>query len=394
MSVLTVAGWLTAVALPPADATDFSLRGKLLLVKPGNLVRVAGAPEGNTQLLAGGGGAVTVTGGSLRVFDLGGFPGGGDDNYVLPGTWKAVGSPRRPLGLRYHGKGSLTDPCPVIVVKRTVVKALCRGGAIRLVPPFDGDVGVILSLDVGGGVRICATFGGRTIKNEVGSLKRVAAPAVPCPDDGAVTTTSTTGPGGSTTTTTATLPPGPHLVINEIDYDQPGEDGREFVEVYNPRPTPTSVAGLALVFVSGATNTEYRRVDLTPGGAIPAGECLVVGPSTVTVPASAVKISVPEFDAGNAIENGAPDGVLLLDTVSGLVLDRFSYEGAITAATVTGVAGPVGLVEGTPLPLVVADNDTITGSLIRDPSGYDSDNAASDWVFTTVPTPGQPNLAF
>ena len=50
------------------------------------------------------------------------------------------------------------------------------------------------------------------------------------------------------------------------------------------------------------------------------------------------------------------------------------------------------LVEGTTLPVDVADSNTVDGTLARIPDGTDADNAATDWVFTTTPTPGAVNV--
>ena len=50
------------------------------------------------------------------------------------------------------------------------------------------------------------------------------------------------------------------------------------------------------------------------------------------------------------------------------------------------------LVEGTPLPVDVADSNTVDGTLARIPDGSDSGNAATDWSFTTTPTPGSANV--
>ena len=51
------------------------------------------------------------------------------------------------------------------------------------------------------------------------------------------------------------------------------------------------------------------------------------------------------------------------------------------------------LVEGTELPAAVADSNTVAGSLSRNPNGRDTDDAASDWVFTTTVTRGAANVA-
>ena len=90
-------------------------------------------------------------------------------------------------------------------------------------------------------------------------------------------------------------------------------------------------------------------------------------------------------------QNGAPDGVALVDTATDALLDALSYEGPITAAQIGPVT--VSLVEGTVLPPSVADSNTVAGSLARNPDGRDTNDAASDWVFTTTPTPGAPNVA-
>jgi hypothetical protein len=182
------------------------------------------------------------------------------------------------------------------------------------------------------------------------------------------------------------------LVINELDYDQLGTDSNEFVEIYNAGNTTRSLSGLSLVFVNGASNAEYRVVDLTPVGTLAAGQYLVVGSNTLlaTVPASAktLYLGLPS----DAIQNGAPDGVALVNVSQGAVLDALSYEGAITAAVITGFPAPVSLVEGTMLPVATQDSNTAAGSLVRFPNGMDTNNAASDWNLTGTPTPGTANV--
>ncbi len=160
---------------------------------------------------------------------------------------------------------------------------------------------------------------------------------------------------------------GPALVINEIDYDQVGSDTAGFVEIRNNGDTPATLDGIALVFVNGGDSTEYERVALT--GTLGAGAYLVV----------------PK-DA----QNGAPDGVALIDTTTKTLLDALSYEGSITSTTIDGQT--YSLVEGVPLPATVADSNTVDGSLIRNPDGHDSNDAATDWAFTTTPTQGAANV--
>jgi hypothetical protein len=159
---------------------------------------------------------------------------------------------------------------------------------------------------------------------------------------------------------------GARLVINEVDYDQVGADGDGFVEIANTGTAAADLTGVALVFVDGADGLEYRREELT--GTLGVDEYLVV-----------------PVDA----QNGAPDGVALVSG-STSVVDALSYEGEITQAQIGG--GAVSLVEGTALPASVADSNTVAGSLIRNPDGHDSDDAATDWAFTTTLTRGAANV--
>jgi hypothetical protein len=163
-------------------------------------------------------------------------------------------------------------------------------------------------------------------------------------------------------------PPAADLVINEIDYDQVGTDGGGFVEIANVGGSAATLDGIALVLVNGGDSLEYGRAAFT--GSLAAGAYLAVS-----------------IEA----QNGAPDGVALIDTASGALLDALSYEGEITAAVIDGVT--YNLVEGTSLPAAVADSNTADGSLSRIPDGSDTNDAATDWAFTTTKTPGAANVA-
>jgi hypothetical protein len=157
-------------------------------------------------------------------------------------------------------------------------------------------------------------------------------------------------------------------VINEIDYDQVGADTEGFVEIKNIGDAAAALDGIALVLVNGGDGQEYARSALT--GSLAAGGYVVV-----------------EIEA----QNGSPDGVALVDTGTGALLDALSYEGAINAAVIDGRT--YDLVEGTMLPETVADSNAQDGSLSRIPDGEDHDDAAADWEFTTTKTPGAANVA-
>lgn len=179
---------------------------------------------------------------------------------------------------------------------------------------------------------------------------------------------------------------GTGLVINEVDYDNVGHDTNEFVEIRNDGGAAASLDGLALVLVNGRDDTEYRRVGLT--GTLPAGGYLVVADATVDVAPGAM---VVRFGSSHDnVQNGAPDGVALVDTDTHKIIDALSYEGGITQAHLVGFPSPVSLVEGTATG--VADSNTNPGSVARIPNGSDTDDAHKDWRAVANPTPGSANV--
>jgi hypothetical protein len=199
---------------------------------------------------------------------------------------------------------------------------------------------------------------------------------------GSATITATFG--GSTAQANVTVNTGAnHLVINEVDYDQTGTDTAEFVEIFNPSAAPVDLTGKSLVFVNGSNNMTYENVDLSSGGMLPAGGFLVVAGPGVTVNPPAIKITVATF----TIQNGDPDGVALVDVTQGTLIDALCYGGPMTMANVTGITGPVSLVEGT----ATTVKDSLTGSMCRLPDGTDTDNASADWHLCATPTPGVAN---
>ncbi|MEZ4467866.1 MAG: lamin tail domain-containing protein [bacterium] len=167
-------------------------------------------------------------------------------------------------------------------------------------------------------------------------------------------------------------PPGDDLVINEIDYDQPGADGAEFVEIMNPTAAAIPLAGVRLEAVNGSGGAVYGTYNLSDAGAMLApGGYLVIGVAAVraALPAGTLSLDMP----ANGLQNGAPDGVRLMR--GNAFVDGLAYEGAMA-----------GVGEGMP---GIADPGE--GSLVRCPDGADSGDNANDFVLVAAPTPGAPN---
>jgi hypothetical protein len=152
-----------------------------------------------------------------------------------------------------------------------------------------------------------------------------------------------------------------------VDFDQVGTDHDGFVEIHNAGDSAAALDGIALVAVNGGDNAEYERESL----------------SGTLAPGAYVAVDIE-------LQNGPPDGLALIDTATATLLDALSYEGTITAASIDGTV--YDLVEGTALPETVADSNTVEGALIRNPDGADTDDAATDWAFSTTTTKGAANV--
>lgn len=115
----------------------------------------------------------------------------------------------------------------------------------------------------------------------------------------------------------AAAPAAPTTVfINEIHYDNDGTDSGEAIEIAGP--ASTDLTGWSLVLYNGNNGAAYDTDDLS--GTIPDQQN---GYGTVVM-------SYP----ANGIQNGAPDGLALVDA-SNTVIQFLSYEGTFTA-----VGGP------------------------------------------------------
>jgi len=104
-----------------------------------------------------------------------------------------------------------------------------------------------------------------------------------------------------------------NVFINEIHYDNSGTDTGEAIEIAGP--AGTNLSGWSLVLYNGATSASYNTRAL-------AGTLADAGDG-----AGFLAESYPT----NGIQNGAPDGVALVDDL-GSVVQFLSYEGSFTAA--------------------------------------------------------------
>jgi uncharacterized protein len=170
----------------------------------------------------------------------------------------------------------------------------------------------------------------------------------------AAVVTSLAGPA------TAAPPTAPY--VSELHYDNAGADAGEFVEVQ--LPAGGSSAGLSVVLYNGNNGALYGTLPL-PEVTAPGGEPVAVavdGPS-------------------DGIQNGAPDGLALVD--DGTVLEFLSYEGTMTATD-----GPAAGTTSTDIGVSEGSSTPVGQSLSR---SYDAEADALVWAGPAAATPGELN---
>ncbi len=162
------------------------------------------------------------------------------------------------------------------------------------------------------------------------------------------------------------------IIINEIDYDQPGTDTAEFIELFNSGTSILSLDSYSIDLINGSNSTSYRTIDLSGFDIGAKGYFVMCGD------ASQVANCDYSFTTTNSwFQNGAPDAVGLYKNAD--LLDSLSYEGTLAPFT-----------EGSLLTL--SDNNTDILSIGRIISGMDSNNNALDFELGCI-TPGTANIA-
>ncbi len=168
--------------------------------------------------------------------------------------------------------------------------------------------------------------------------------------------------------------PEPKLVINEIDYDQIGTDGAEYVEIKNIGTASADLSGYSLQLINGTGGgaAQYQLFALPAVTLVPGEYYVVCG--------NAANVANCDFDVSpdtDLVQNGAPDAVALLFGTT--IVDTVSYEGN-TGAPYTETTGTS-----------AADSNTVVGSIARCPDGVDTDVNNADFTFVSTITPGAAN---
>jgi hypothetical protein len=165
------------------------------------------------------------------------------------------------------------------------------------------------------------------------------------------------------------------VVVNEVDYDQPGNDSAEFIELFN-RDTinPGNLLNYVVILFNGSNSTVYDSI-IMPSFLLSYGQHYVICNSGGLVP----NCNLVHGASYDMIQNGAPDAIAIKHRISQTIVDAVSYEGACIAPYVEGTGA------GT-------DNAAYPGvGLSRYPDGTDTQNNSADFHLACS-TPGLANV--
>ena len=191
-------------------------------------------------------------------------------------------------------------------------------------------------------------------------------------DADGLTTTATLAVAASLFADLPLMPSPAVLLVNEIDYDQEGSsDNAEFIEILNPGSTAVDLSGYRFELVDGADSEAYLSFD--GAGELAGGAFLVIADQAVVdnLPAETSSLAL----TGSGITNG-PDGVRIVATADGRIVDAVHYEGVVAGSG-----------EGSPAP---EDPAAASTSIGRCPAGFDSNDNGHDFREMTA-TPGAAN---
>jgi predicted extracellular nuclease len=175
-------------------------------------------------------------------------------------------------------------------------------------------------------------------------------------------------------------PTGGDLVINEVDYDQPGTDTAEFIEIKNVGIDPADLSGFELRLVNGSGGAVYRTIALPAVSLAPGGYFVVCANAANTL---GCDLDVtPDIDL---VQNGSPDAVALFS--GSTLIDTVSYEGDTVAPYTEGSGSGL---EDPGTGGVGGPNDN--KSISRFPDGVDTGVNNVDFS-TRCATPGSANTS-
>lgn len=280
-----------------------------------------------------GGPANGMTSTDIGVFENGNGPATGSLRRTGSGTWDPPGT---------ADFGFCNDdiaPPPVTIASITVAPAsatVTQGGTVSFTAAaFDNANQAIPGV----------TFTWASDATAIATVDAAGVATAVAPGDANITATAGGVTGTAALHVNAPAPTLPPVRLSEIHYDNTGVDAFEAVEVEGPEGT--DLTGWSVVLYNGNGGAPYTTSPLS--GAIPA---MCSGRGVVVV-----------FYPQDGIQNGAPDGVALVDA-GGVLVEFLSYEGTFTATS-----GPASGVTSMDIGVVETSGTTVGHSLARTATG-------------------------
>lgn len=182
----------------------------------------------------------------------------------------------------------------------------------------------------------------------------------------------------------AAIAPDTPVFINELHYDNVGDDAGEFVEVAGP--AGTDLTGWSVVLYNGSSTSRASYDTDALSGTLSNDTGTGYGFATISYPK-------------DGLQNGSPDGVALVDG-AGAVVQFLSYEGAFTAANGPAAgqtSTDIGVVEGSGTPVghslqLTGTGDSSGGFTWAPPAAATPGAANNDQTFVASGDPLPPGL--
>lgn len=174
---------------------------------------------------------------------------------------------------------------------------------------------------------------------------------------------------------------GANIIFSEIDYDQPGIDNAEFIELFIPNDVTISNCEIRRLNGSTPTNPQKYGDSTDISGTYTAGTYIVIGGTGIA--GRDFTFSTGSACATDCLQNGANDAFALVDTSgAGTLVWLISYEGEISNYN------PGDGSSNTSQNLPVSEGNTSpNNSIINGPTA-----GIADATNTTDVTPGSANL--
>ena len=162
------------------------------------------------------------------------------------------------------------------------------------------------------------------------------------------------------------------IIINEIDYDQPGSDTAEFIELFNSGTSTISLNNYSIDLINQNASTIYRSIDLSGFNIGANGYFVICGDASLVT-----NCDYSFTSRSGWFQNGTKDAIALYGSTT--LLDSLSYEGLVTSFTEGDV-------------LIAKDSNIDIVSLARIANGTDTNNNNLDFQLGCI-TPGSANIA-